>query len=73
VKVVQQTPDAATLQVSTKAGPAGAVKLVREEGRWKIHLDALDAPAPGPAPDAGPPTRPGPAPDAGSAPDAGVR
>lgn len=41
VKVLAEQGDAATLQVSTDAGPASTVKMVREEGRWRIHLDAV--------------------------------
>ena len=58
VEVVQQSQDSALLRVTTDGGEQGTVKMVREEGQWRIHLDALDAsdagaPVPAPVVDAG--------------------
>jgi hypothetical protein len=39
IKVVSEAGDVALLQVTTDGGGSGPVKLVREDGRWKLHLD----------------------------------
>lgn len=39
--VQAQTPTTATLTISGDGGALGTVKLVLEQGRWRIHLDAL--------------------------------
>jgi hypothetical protein len=39
IKVTEQSEDRAVLQVDVDAGPSGPVVLVREAGRWRIHLD----------------------------------
>jgi hypothetical protein len=50
ITVVEQTADRATLEVTLDAGPGGRVVMVREAGRWRVHL-VLPAVAPSaPAP-----------------------
>ncbi|MBS2026711.1 MAG: hypothetical protein JST54_02305 [Deltaproteobacteria bacterium] len=55
VEVVQQAENSALLRITTDGGEQGTVRMVREEGQWRVHLDALDvadagAPAPAPVP-----------------------
>ena len=41
VTVTAQTGDSATLQVTLDGGARTAVHMVKEQGLWRIHLDAL--------------------------------
>ena len=41
--VVEQTADRATLEVQVDAGASGRVLMVREEGRWRVHLELPSA------------------------------
>jgi len=41
VKVADEQGDMATVEVVTDGGARGQVKMVREKGRWRIHLDML--------------------------------
>lgn len=52
VEVVQESADSALLHVVTDGGEQGNVKMVREDGQWRIHLDGLEVP------DAGAPAAP---------------
>jgi hypothetical protein len=38
VRVVDQSGEHATLEVAFDAGPPQRVEMVREGGRWKVHL-----------------------------------
>lgn len=46
VRVVDESADAATLEVVTDGGGRAQVKMVREGGRWRIHLDGLPTGSP---------------------------
>jgi hypothetical protein len=45
IRVVEQSPDRAVLEVTLDAGGGGTVTMVHEGGRWRVHLEVPPLPA----------------------------
>lgn len=50
IAVVEQSAERATLEVILDAGGGGPVVMVREAGRWRVHLDLPVPPSMAPEP-----------------------